>query len=78
MKVAFTGGGTGGHVYPGLAIIQSMQELDPSIEYLWIGENKGMEGKILGQTTTPFMASVRENYVAILALKMLLIFLTLL
>ncbi len=41
-KIFFTGGGTGGHVYPALAIIE---ELNKNSEYdiSWIGSKKGME-----------------------------------
>ncbi|NIZ40881.1 undecaprenyldiphospho-muramoylpentapeptide beta-N-acetylglucosaminyltransferase [Entomospira entomophila] len=54
MKIAFTGGGTGGHIYPGLAIIEALQSIDASTEFLWIGEIQGMEEKIIGQTKIPF------------------------
>jgi UDP-N-acetylglucosamine--N-acetylmuramyl-(pentapeptide) pyrophosphoryl-undecaprenol N-acetylglucosamine transferase len=54
MKIAFTGGGTGGHIYPGLAVIQSLQELDASLEYVWIGEKKGMEAGIVAGSGVAF------------------------
>ena len=45
-KIFFTGGGTGGHVYPALAIIE---ELNRNSEYdiSWIGSKKGMEYRLV-------------------------------
>ena len=43
MKVAVTGGGSGGHVYPALAIADKFREMDPDGEVLYIGYKKGVE-----------------------------------
>lgn len=46
VKVAFTGGGTGGHIYPGLAIAAYMrQRLDCRI--FWIGSRTGMDRELV-------------------------------
>ncbi len=37
-RIFFTGGGTGGHVFPGISIIQKLKELDNEIEFFWIGK----------------------------------------
>ena len=42
--ILFTGGGTGGHIYPGLSVLQAMPM---SFEYLWIGSRKGMDREIV-------------------------------
>ncbi|MDR2922924.1 MAG: undecaprenyldiphospho-muramoylpentapeptide beta-N-acetylglucosaminyltransferase [Treponema sp.] len=49
VTIAFTGGGTGGHIYPGLAIIESLKEKFPGEEYkiIWIGSNAGMDRSIV-------------------------------
>jgi UDP-N-acetylglucosamine--N-acetylmuramyl-(pentapeptide) pyrophosphoryl-undecaprenol N-acetylglucosamine transferase len=49
VTIAFTGGGTGGHIYPGLAIIESLKEKLSGKEYrlLWIGSNAGMDRSIV-------------------------------
>lgn len=56
--IAFTGGGTGGHIYPGLAVadeIKKMAEADASrkdkIQICWIGCSKGMDQKIVKKAT---------------------------
>jgi UDP-N-acetylglucosamine--N-acetylmuramyl-(pentapeptide) pyrophosphoryl-undecaprenol N-acetylglucosamine transferase len=41
--IAFTGGGTGGHIYPGLAVATSL----PDYRVLWIGSAAGMDKDIV-------------------------------
>lgn len=46
--VAFTGGGTGGHVYPGLAVLDTLREIsNAELSFYWIGSFRGMERKIV-------------------------------
>ncbi|MDR2832997.1 MAG: undecaprenyldiphospho-muramoylpentapeptide beta-N-acetylglucosaminyltransferase [Streptococcaceae bacterium] len=47
MKILVTGGGTGGHIYPALAFVKYMQELDSTTEVLYVGGKKGLENKIV-------------------------------
>ncbi|MEG0294656.1 undecaprenyldiphospho-muramoylpentapeptide beta-N-acetylglucosaminyltransferase [Enterococcus sp.] len=56
MKIVLTGGGTGGHIYPALAFINYVKEIDPTAEFLYIGAQRGLENKILPQTDIPFVA----------------------
>lgn len=44
MRVAVTGGGSGGHLSPALAVIQKIKELRPDAEVLYIGGRLSMEG----------------------------------
>ena len=37
MKVIICAGGTGGHIYPALAIINKIKEKEPDSEILYIG-----------------------------------------
>ncbi len=41
-KIIISGGGTGGHVFPAIAIANALKKLDPSIDLLFVGA----EGKI--------------------------------
>lgn len=43
MKVIMTGGGTGGHIYPAIAIADKIKERYEDAEILFVGTEKGME-----------------------------------
>jgi UDP-N-acetylglucosamine--N-acetylmuramyl-(pentapeptide) pyrophosphoryl-undecaprenol N-acetylglucosamine transferase len=47
MRVILTGGGTGGHIFPALALARHIQELQPDSEILYIGTEKGLEHDIV-------------------------------
>lgn len=47
VKVLVTGGGTGGHIYPGLAFIRELQNRYPEVELLYVGTKTGMEADII-------------------------------
>jgi UDP-N-acetylglucosamine--N-acetylmuramyl-(pentapeptide) pyrophosphoryl-undecaprenol N-acetylglucosamine transferase len=42
------GGGTGGHLFPGIAIAEEFLQRDPANRVLFIGTERGLEKKILG------------------------------
>ena len=43
MKLIMTGGGTGGHIYPAIAIADKIKKKHPEAEILFVGTQKGME-----------------------------------
>ena len=47
LKVIFAGGGTGGHLFPALAIAERLKSVQKSAEIKFIGTKKGIEGKII-------------------------------
>ena len=47
--VVFSGGGTGGHLYPALAVADELRSLDPGVRTLFVGSRRGMEGRILAE-----------------------------
>ncbi len=47
MKVIMTGGGTGGHIYPAIAIANKIQEEYNDAEILFVGTQKGLESEIV-------------------------------
>lgn len=47
MKIIVSAGGTGGHIYPALAIIKKFQEKDKTVECVFIGTHNRMEKDIV-------------------------------
>lgn len=53
MRVIVTGGGTGGHIYPALAIADKFKEMDPETEILYVGNEEGIEKDVVPKTGYP-------------------------
>ena len=49
MKVVLTGGGTGGHVYPALAVADKIREREPDSEIMFLGSSFGFEAQLVPQ-----------------------------
>lgn len=47
MKYILAGGGTGGHVFPALAIAQRAVEQDPAAEVVFVGTAQGIEARVV-------------------------------
>lgn len=47
MKVIVAGGGTGGHIFPGVAIAKEFQQRDSKAEVVFVGTAQGLETKIV-------------------------------
>ena len=43
MKVVIAGGGTGGHVFPGIAVAEELFRLDKDVNILFVGSRRGLE-----------------------------------
>lgn len=56
MRIVLTGGGTGGHIYPGLTLWRYMATQLPNVEVLYIGSEKGLERQIVEHVGIPFQA----------------------
>ena len=54
MRVVISAGGTGGHIYPALAIINKIKEKEPNSEFLYIGTHNRMEKDIVPKYGIPF------------------------
>jgi UDP-N-acetylglucosamine--N-acetylmuramyl-(pentapeptide) pyrophosphoryl-undecaprenol N-acetylglucosamine transferase len=47
MRCVIAGGGTGGHLFPGIAIAEAFMERDKGNEVLFIGTERGIEARVL-------------------------------
>ena len=47
MRVLLSGGGTGGHIYPALAIAESIKKRIPDAEIAFVGTPTGMENRLI-------------------------------
>ncbi|MDQ0215243.1 UDP-N-acetylglucosamine--N-acetylmuramyl-(pentapeptide) pyrophosphoryl-undecaprenol N-acetylglucosamine transferase [Oikeobacillus pervagus] len=54
MKIVVSGGGTGGHIYPALALIRTIQKKHPNTSFLYIGTEKGLEANLVPREGVPF------------------------
>ncbi|WEK52983.1 MAG: undecaprenyldiphospho-muramoylpentapeptide beta-N-acetylglucosaminyltransferase [Candidatus Cohnella colombiensis] len=54
MRIVMTGGGTGGHIYPALAIGKAVKEQHPDSQLLYIGTRRGLESRIVPQHGVAF------------------------
>src|SRR3990170_1409782 len=50
MNVLFAGGGTGGHLYPGLAIARALVRQDARVVPHFVGARRGVEREVLPAT----------------------------
>ena len=53
MRIVFAAGGTGGHIYPALAIAGELRKLKPETEFMFIAGKKGMERAIIEKAGYP-------------------------
>lgn len=69
-KIAFTGGGTGGHIYPNLAIIEDLREEQPDFELFYYGHPEKLEAKLLqSDDTKDFKDNPFKNYVEFIGIE---------
>lgn len=47
MRLMISGGGTGGHIYPALALIDALKAHDQNAEVLYVGTHRGLESRIV-------------------------------
>jgi len=55
MRVIISAGGTGGHIYPAVSIINKIKKEDPKSEFLYIGTSNRMESKIIPEMNIPYV-----------------------
>jgi UDP-N-acetylglucosamine--N-acetylmuramyl-(pentapeptide) pyrophosphoryl-undecaprenol N-acetylglucosamine transferase len=53
-RIFVAGGGTGGHLYPGIAIARALVRARPTIEPFFIGAKRGIERDVLPKLEFPY------------------------
>jgi UDP-N-acetylglucosamine--N-acetylmuramyl-(pentapeptide) pyrophosphoryl-undecaprenol N-acetylglucosamine transferase len=49
MTILFAAGGTGGHLYPALAIAEEMKKIEPRVRMVFVGTKKKIEARVVPQ-----------------------------
>lgn len=66
LKAIVTGGGTGGHIYPALAVAEAFKKLEPEAQIHFIGSSQGMEARIVPEAGLHFSGvTARKLYKAV-------------
>jgi len=47
LRIAFAGGGTGGHIFPALALAREFERHDPRAEIVFFGTRRGLDTKLI-------------------------------
>jgi UDP-N-acetylglucosamine--N-acetylmuramyl-(pentapeptide) pyrophosphoryl-undecaprenol N-acetylglucosamine transferase len=56
MRIVVSGGGTGGHIMPALAVAEALSALEPAAEILYIGSTSGMETQLVPKYGVAYQA----------------------
>ena len=54
MRAVLSGGGSGGHIYPALAIARRLLQEEPDVALLYLGTNHGLERELVPREEIPF------------------------
>ena len=69
MRLIISGGGTGGHIYPALAIIEDLLKQEPDSEVLYVGSKRGLESSIVPEQGIKFIALEIQGFKRSLSLE---------
>ncbi len=62
MRIMIAGGGTAGHVFPALAVLEELQKRDPRLVVQWVGRRGGPEERVCAKHSIPFRALSVEGW----------------
>ncbi len=69
MRMVIAGGGTGGHLFPGIAIAEEMKRRDDKAEIVFIGTDHGIEARIIPREGYPIKFLSAEGFVGVSMVK---------
>ncbi len=67
--VLFAGGGTGGHLFPGIALAEEFQRLEPEVNIVFAGTRRGLEARVLPEIGYPLVFLEVQGLVGVRGLK---------
>lgn len=62
MRIMITGGGTGGHTSPAVAILEELQKRDPRLAVQWVGRKGNIEERVSKAHAVPFRSVPVEGW----------------
>ncbi len=62
MRMIVTGGGTGGHTSPAVAIIEELQKRDARLDLRWVGRKGSIEERVSASLAIPFRSLPVEGW----------------
>lgn len=62
MKVIISGGGTGGHIYPGIAIARALKEKYSTCEITFVGTASGLEAEVVPKSGFKFKSIELQGF----------------
>lgn len=62
IRVVFSGGGTGGHLYPALALARALEARRPDVESFFVGAERGIEARVLPERGLPHLLLPVEGF----------------
>jgi len=62
MRVAIAGGGTGGHLFPGLAVAEEIRDRREDVEVIFIGTENGIEARVIPREGYPIKLLKSEGF----------------
>ncbi|MCD6269231.1 MAG: undecaprenyldiphospho-muramoylpentapeptide beta-N-acetylglucosaminyltransferase [Deltaproteobacteria bacterium] len=69
--VLFAGGGTGGHLFPGIALAEEFQRLEPDINIVFAGTERGIEARVIPEMGYPLVFLKVQGLVGVRGVKRL-------
>ena len=69
--VLFAGGGTGGHLFPGIALAEEFKQRDPEIKIVFAGTRRGLEARVIPEIGYPLVFLKVQGLVGVKGLKRL-------
>lgn len=69
MRLMVSGGGTGGHIYPALALIKALKKRDPDAAVMYVGSQRGLESTIVPAKGIAFEATHIQGFKRSLSLE---------